>query len=177
MMAGLKPVPPVPGNHRPGSKTSCPYCQQEGKKNEYEGVRAVAGHCPGAGGGIGGAFVGGIALGKSQEVAEAAQVAPSAALTPGSAQQSFGALTAEQRDQFRQQFQGRELIAAGDPSSFGGGFSGRGGLTGAIEKIDGDTLTVNTPQGPLLATITAETTPPSRRSPRLRWRASWRACR
>ncbi len=110
------------------------------------------------GGGIGGAFVGGIALGKSQEVAEAAQVAPTAALTPGSAQQSIGALTPEQRDQFRQQFQAQQLNAAGAPSSFGGGFSGRGGLTGAIEKIDGNTLTVNTPQGPLLATITTETT-------------------
>ena len=109
------------------------------------------------GGGLGGAFVGGIALGKSQ-VAEAAQVDPSAALTPESARQSFGALSSEQRDQLRQQFQAQQDHGSDARSSFGGSFSGRGGLTGAIEKIDGNTLTVNTPQGPLLATITAETT-------------------
>ena len=111
------------------------------------------------GGGIGGAFVGGIALGKSQVAEAAPVVAPTAALTPGSVQQSFGgALTSEQRDQFRQQFQGQFGGADGGRTFSGRGFSRGGGLTGAIEKIEGNTLTINTAQGPLLATVTAETT-------------------
>jgi len=35
---------------------------------------------------------------------------------------------------------------------------GRGGLTGVIEKVEGNIVTVNTPQGPLRATLVAVTT-------------------
>ena len=38
----------------------------------------------------------------------------------------------------------------------GGGFSG-GGLTGTIEEVQGNTVTVNTPQGPLQASIGTDT--------------------
>ena len=113
------------------------------------------------GGSIGGAFAGGIALGKSQGETQAQTTPPT---QPGSqsSQQQFdelrqqmqsGQLSQEQLDQFRQQMQGQLGQGAG-----GMGFAGRGGLTGTIEKIEGSTLTVNTAQGPLQATIGADTT-------------------
>ena len=114
---------------------------------------------------IGGAFVGGIALGKSQD-AEGSQVA---ALTPapsGGFQQANGAggqsaslaqirqrlqsgdATPEELAELRQQFQG---------GGFRGGDFGAG-LTGTIDVVDGNVVTVNTPQGPLQATVTDATT-------------------
>ena len=104
------------------------------------------------GGSLGGAFAGGVVLGKSQgeEVAQTIQpTQPSSSL----GQQSPGQLSQEQLDQFRQQFQGQ----------FGQGFEGRGfagggGLSGTIEEIQGNTVTVNTSQGPLQATIGTDTT-------------------
>ncbi|MEE9248921.1 MAG: DUF5666 domain-containing protein [Dehalococcoidia bacterium] len=54
------------------------------------------------------------------------------------------------RDQFGQGFGGR---------GFGGqGFTGRGGLTGTIAGIEGNTITVNTSQGPLQVMVGDETT-------------------
>ena len=122
---------------------------------------------------IGGAFVGGIALGKSQE-AEAAQATPDVPVPSGGLQQSDGAdvasldrlrqriqsgdATPEELAQLRQQFQGQGKFGGG---GFGGGRLGGGlgsGLTGTIDALDGNVITVNTPQGPLQATVTDETT-------------------
>ena len=131
---------------------------------------------------LGGAFVGGIALGKSQE-AEAAQNGPLARPTStlgGPSSEQFdgasldlirqriqsGDATPEELAQLRQGFQSGQGFGG---QSFGGQrfggqgfggqrFSGRGGLSGTIEKIEGNTITVNTPQGPLMAAVGADTT-------------------
>lgn len=126
---------------------------------------------------IGGAFVGGIALGKSQE-AEAAQngplARPTSSLGGPSSEQSDGAsldllrqriqsgdATPEELAQLRQGFQsGQGFGGQGFRSGQGFGgqrFSGQGGLSGTIEKIEGNTITVNTPQGPLQAAVEADT--------------------
>ena len=91
------------------------------------------------GGGIGAVFAGGVAVGKSQGQ-KAVQTNLPAQSTPGSGQQ------------FRQQFQGQ----AGQAGSQG--FAGRSGISGTIDKIEGNTVTVTTAQGPLQATIGADTT-------------------
>ena len=107
------------------------------------------------GGSLGGAFAGGVALGKSQ----GEEVAPSSlpSLSPPSTGQQFpDQFSQEQLDQFRQQFQdgfGQGQFGSGGRQ----GFASRG-LTGTIETIEGDTVTVNTPQGPLQAIIGADTT-------------------
>ncbi|MBI4313153.1 MAG: hypothetical protein HY681_15460 [Chloroflexi bacterium] len=131
------------------------------------------------GGTVGGAFAGGIALGKSRAEASNLNVAaiPSPSTpTPAAPQGTGGPLTPEQRDQLRQQFRGQDGQGAplsqeqldqlrqqfqgsqGGQGGFGGGggIAGRG-LTGTVEKVEGDVLTVNTPQGPLSARI-SETT-------------------
>ena len=126
------------------------------------------------GGILGGAFAGGIALGKSRG-AEAAQTGlpvqsasaprpdPSGQTDPQSLQQlqqriQAGDITDEELAELRQQFQGR----FGQGNSGAGfarqGFAGGGGLTGTIEVIEGNTVTVNTPEGPLQATVGEETT-------------------
>lgn len=120
------------------------------------------------GGGLGGAFVGGIALGKNQEDGVALNSA-STQLPSGTDQQASGQLTQEQLDQFRQQIQSGEF----DPEArdqfrrqfqdrFGQGGTGDlgfggGALTGTVESIEGDTITINTAQGPLQATISTDT--------------------
>ena len=96
------------------------------------------------GGSLGGAFAGGIAVGKSQGETQA----QTTLLTQAGSQPS----SQQQLDQFRQQRPGQLGQDAG-----GLGFADRGGLTGTIEKIEGSTLTVNTAQGPLQATIGAST--------------------
>ncbi len=119
---------------------------------------------------IGGAFVGGIALGKSQD-AEASQVAAFPPAPSGGFPQSDGTgeesesltqilqriqsgeATREELSEFRQQFQGGGFGGGG----FRGGDFGSG-LTGTIDAIDGNVITVDTPQGPLQATVTDETT-------------------
>ena len=119
----------------------------------------------------GGAFAGGIALGKSQ--ANDAAEATAAADT-----QATGGTGALDLDALRQQFQSGDF----DPDTFaqlqeqfggqfGGGFGGGGGggtgdgtggggggLFGTIETIEGDTLTINTARGPLQADVGPETT-------------------
>ena len=122
------------------------------------------------GGSLGGAFVGGIALGKNQED-DVALNSASTQLPSGTDQQASGQLTQEQLDQFRQQIQSGEFdpenrdqlrqqfqdqFGQGGPDGLG--FGGAGGLTGTIEGIEGDTITINTAQGPLQATISTDTT-------------------
>ena len=128
------------------------------------------------GGGLGGAFVGGIALGKGQDDSETPAAAtqqanagltqaPGNASANGAGQTSLdqirqriqsGEVTPEELAQLREQFQG----GAGGAGGAFGGFAGRdgvAGVTGTIESIEGATLTVNTPQGPLRAVIAEDT--------------------
>ena len=130
---------------------------------------------------LGGAFAGGIALGKSQEdgETESTPTAPQSGATGQEIQGESGVpsldqirqriqsgeITQEELAELREQFQGQGGAAgggggfAGGGGAFGGrGFGGGGGLVGTIEKIEGNVLTVNTQQGPLLATIGADST-------------------
>ncbi len=71
----------------------------------------------------------------------------------------LGDLTPEQMQRLRQQLQ-RRLGGEGVPLERGQGTQAtdRAGLQGTLEKIDGDQITVNTPQGPLTVRINEETT-------------------
>ena len=122
-----------------------------------------------------GAFVGGMLVGKNQEAEAAQNVVP--APQPPSVQaqpagQSDGGALSRLREQFRsgdlsreelaelrQQFQGRAGPGGGG-SGIGdrAGVAGQRGLTGIIDKVDGNTVTVDTPQGPLQAMLSADTT-------------------
>ena len=106
--------------------------------------------------------------------AEAAQAAPAVPAPSGGFRQSNGAdaasldglrqriqsgdATPEELAQLRQQLQGRGQFGGG---GFGGGRLGGGGLgpglTGTIDAVDGNVITVDTPQGPLQATVIDET--------------------
>jgi len=124
------------------------------------------------GGGLGGAFAGGIAVGKSQEsdTDSAVLSAPVAAAADQQAQAlpdqqtrdqlrqrlQGGDVSDEELAELRQQFQGSGGFGAG-AGPFGGG-GGRGGLIGTVEEISDGIITINTPQGPLQATISADTT-------------------
>ena len=136
---------------------------------------------------IGGSFLGGLVIGKGQEAEAAASVAPvpqPPAAVPQTSGQTDGQTLGSLREQFqsgelspedlaalRERFQGQAgggrpggggFGGGGGPGGggFGGGarFGGGGGLTGTIERVDGNTITVNTSQGALLATIGEETT-------------------
>ena len=106
----------------------------------------------------GGAFAGGIALGKSQanEAAESPAAADTQSDTPDLSQliQQFqsGEFDADAFAQLREQFGG-----TGDGAGDGTGGGGRG-LFGTIETVEGDTLTINTQRGPLQAAVGSETT-------------------
>ena len=116
-------------------------------------------------GALGGAFVGGMAVGGSQD-SEANGESQTGGSILGLQQESSdqqsvddlrqqlksGDVSQEDMAQLRQKFQGQGGMGPG-----GAGFAGRTGLTGDIEKIEGNTVTVNTPQGPLQATIGEET--------------------
>ena len=112
----------------------------------------------------GGAFAGGIAVGKSQ--ADGAAESPSTAVL-----QPAGGAGSLDLDELRRQFQSGEF----DPETFaqlqeqfGGQFGGTGGgrrfggggdgLFGTIETIEGDTLTIDTARGPLQVAVGPETT-------------------
>lgn len=117
---------------------------------------------------LGGAFIGGIAVGSNQKEDAPTPSSPAPASSSSAqpqqgqfAQQALqnlqervrsGQLTQEQADQLRQQFQGRLGQAQAQ------GPVARAGLAGTIEKIEGNILTINTPQGPLQATIGQDTT-------------------
>ena len=79
-----------------------------------------------------------------------------------------GEISQEDLDQFRQQFQG-QFGQGGGSGAFGGGgarggggFGGRtaggGGLSGTLESVDQDVITINTDQGPLPVAIGEDTT-------------------
>ena len=121
------------------------------------------------GGGFGGAFLGGYALGESQEgemdqSSTPAQTSPtggqlaqgpSSGQTPDQlrARVQSGEASQEEMEQLRQQFKGQRGAGSG-----GVGFAGPTGLTGTIESVEGNTVTVNTSQGVLHVTIGEDTT-------------------
>jgi hypothetical protein len=138
--------------------------------------------------GAGGAFAGGVAYGRGQEepvpsatVSELpspsgtqAQFAGPAAVPDGfadlRARIQSGDATPEELQQLREQFAGQAGAFGQGGGGFGGGGGaggrlggggarfGGGGLNGTIESIEGNTITVNTAQGPLQVTISQETT-------------------
>ena len=99
------------------------------------------------GGSIGGAFVGVLALVKSQE-AEVSQTNLTANLPSLPGQQSSDQSTQDDLDQLRQQFKGQS----------GPGFASGSSIMGTLEKVEGNTITVNTPKGTLQATVGENTT-------------------
>ena len=126
--------------------------------------------------GVGGAFAGGVAYERSGEDTSPVVTAPDLPSPSGAQAQASGRqfnpeaiadlqarlqsgnATPEDLQQLRQQF-------AGQSGGFGGGggaggnlrFGGRG-LNGPIESIEGDTITINTAQGPLQVVLNADTT-------------------
>ncbi len=64
-----------------------------------------------------------------------------------------GEANPEELAQLRQRFQGQ-----GDTRTGPGGFGDGAGLTGTIESVDGNEVTVNTPQGPLPVSVVDSTT-------------------
>ena len=126
--------------------------------------------------GVGGAFTGGVAYERSGEDTSPVVTAPDLPSPSGvqaqasgrqfnpeaiadlQARLQSGSATPEDLQQLRQQF-------AGQSGGFGGGggaggnlrFGGRG-LNGPIESIEGDTITINTAQGPLQVVLNADTT-------------------
>ncbi|MCZ6891091.1 MAG: hypothetical protein O7F09_01070 [Chloroflexi bacterium] len=114
------------------------------------------------GGGLGGAFAGGVVVGKGQNEETSIDSLPQAPSNQTQTPFDPSQLSQEELDQLREQFQGQR--PGGGGTGFGGtgfgdtGFGGRGGLTGTIEGIEGSVVTVNTSQGPLLATVGDDTT-------------------
>ena len=111
------------------------------------------------GAGLGGAFAAGVAVGRSQDDGQAANGASTdtPAFTPPRAQDSLQEITPEQIQQFRQQLgEGRGFALDGE-LPFGGGELAARALTGDIESIEGNVITMNTPQGPLQATLSEDT--------------------
>lgn len=102
---------------------------------------------------LGGAFAAGVAVGRSQDNDQPANETSTniPAFTPPGAQGDLQEITPQQLEQFRQQ------IGEGGGFPFGGGELGARALTGDIESIDGNVITVNTPQGPLQATLSEDT--------------------
>lgn len=133
------------------------------------------------GGSVGASFASGMALGKTHAVVSPASAATTKSAAPTAtptASSSAGAgapgqtpdqvaaggqggtLSQDQLNQLRQQFQngggtGGGAQASGTPRA---GAVLRGGLTGTVESVNGNTLTVNTAQGPLTATLSGTTT-------------------
>lgn len=127
------------------------------------------------GGSIGGAFAAGISVGSSQDNATTGTVSslspttsegqastPAGQFDPATIQQQLqsGELDQDDLEQLRQQFLGQGGARGEGFGGFGGGggFAGGGRLTGTIESIDDGTVIINTPQGPLQATVVDDTT-------------------
>ena len=131
------------------------------------------------GGSLGGAFASGVALGKTQgETPSEAQAAGSFSQGPGErsgggferggqgagsgGDQRIGQSGPESRgsrqgEGDRQGFDGGFRGGPGEDSGGGGRRGGRG-VGGAIESIEGNTLTVTTPRGPVTVTTGGDTT-------------------
>ena len=113
------------------------------------------------GAGLGGAFAAGVAVGRSQDDGQAANGVSidTPVFTPPRAQEGLQEITPEQIQQFRQQLGEGGGFPLGGAGGFplGGGELAARALTGDIESIDGNVITVNTPQGPLQATLSEDT--------------------
>ncbi len=134
--------------------------------------------------GMGGAFAGGVAYERNGEetpvvVAAPDLPSPSGTLSDGLAidadqaaalrdQLQSGNLSQEQLQEIRQQFQGRGGAGGPGGGGFGGGgFGGAGGfaggnvgggnLTGTVESVADNVITLNTAQGPLQVTLGPDT--------------------
>ena len=99
---------------------------------------------------IGGAFVGGVALGTSQDKATEQGSLPGQSLL--SLQAQLGELGQEQLIQLRESLLGeaRSLVGGAQRAGSGGAV---GGLTGTIESTEGTSVIVGTTQGPLKAVV------------------------
>ena len=117
---------------------------------------------------LGGAFVGGVVLGKSQgqtstEEREAGRLSSEAG------RQSPGQFGGDRSDRPNRGFrpggsleQGQEgsrdrLRDRADLDSDGRRFGDRAGIFGTVERVDGDNVTVTTPRGPVTVTVGPET--------------------
>ena len=120
---------------------------------------------------VGGAFVAGLALGKGQAEETPAVSLPNppraAGAQPPAAPEGQGTSLVELREriqsgqatpeemaQIRQQIQ-QQLGGGGGGERLGAGF---GGLVGTIQSIDRNTITLDTPQGTLVAEVSGDTT-------------------
>ena len=112
------------------------------------------------GGILGAAFAGGVAVGKSQEEEAPTSNLPESLLSQTQAPFDPSQLNQEELRQLRERIQGQRSEGGG--TNFGGMGLGSGGgrLTGTIDGIEGNVVTVNTSQGPLQATVGADTTIP-----------------
>ena len=106
---------------------------------------------------LGGAFAAGVAVGRFQDNDQAANgtSADIPAFTPPGAQGGLQEISPQQLEQFRQQIS--QQFGEGGGFPFGGGGLAARALAGDIESIDGNVITVNTPQGPLQATLSEDT--------------------
>ena len=118
---------------------------------------------------LGSSFIAGLAVGKDGK-AEAAEPESSVQvpdLGRGESDESGGSfldqlrtriqsgdLSQEELGQLRQQFGGR----LGQRAGGAGGLAGGTGLRGTVESIEGDTVTLNTAQGPLQVAVGPDTT-------------------
>ena len=123
------------------------------------------------GGALGGAFVGGMAVGGSQDSEANGENQTGGSILglqqESSDQQSVddlrqrfqsGDVSPEDMAQLRQKFQGQGGMGPGGADIGGVGFAGPTGLTGTIESVEGNTVTVNTSQGVLHVTVGEDTT-------------------
>ena len=126
--------------------------------------------------GVGVAFAGGVAYERSGADTSPVVTAPdlpspsgaqgqpgggrfnSEAIADLQARLQSGSATPEDLQQLRQQFAGQGGGFGGDGGAGGNLRFGGGGLNGPIESIEGDTVTINTPQGPLQVMLNADTT-------------------
>ncbi|MBI4301211.1 MAG: hypothetical protein HY664_01215 [Chloroflexi bacterium] len=99
--------------------------------------------------GVGGAFAGGVTVGKNQE--------KSSTPVAGQSRQFFqGTPVPGQGGRF---FQGTPVPGQqGDGQDMGGLFGAMGrGATGTVEKVEGDTITLTTPQGSVVVNLGGDT--------------------
>jgi hypothetical protein len=112
---------------------------------------------------LGGAFIGGVAFGKGQADATNANIQSVAALGPGGSP-AAGFAGGNQPGGFQQRSPaaGGSAQGGGETESRslgpgGDGAAARNGLVGTVATIEGNTVTVDTPQGPAQATLGEDT--------------------
>jgi len=100
------------------------------------------------GGVLGGAFVGGMTIGKSQGKQQANQQLQTqlSQLTAGSRQRATQQGTPQPGQGTPQPGQGTPQPGLSLPGGLGG-LAGRGGTVGVVEKVEGNVITFNTPEG------------------------------